>query len=110
MNHKLKIIIPIMVLLIIGIPFTVYSAVSNDTSQNSTNSSTSNNNLSQNSTNSSILDNNNLSQNSTKLLNVPNVIQPSNFTSGPASLQAVLAYYGSNTDLDEIINMTNSTQ
>jgi predicted double-glycine peptidase len=110
MNHKMKIIIPIVVLLIIGIPYTVYSAVSNDTSQNNTNSSASNNNLSQNSTNSSILDNNNLSQNSTKLLNVPNVIQPSNFTSGPASLQAVLAYYGSNTDLDEIINMTNSTQ
>jgi uncharacterized protein len=108
MNQKLKIVILIVVLLIIGIPLNVYSAVSNNNSQNSTNSDISDN-ISQNSTNSSILDNNNLSQNSTKLLNVPYVIQPSNYTSGPTSLQAVLAYYGSNTNLDKLINMTNST-
>ena len=78
------------------IPLNVYSAVSG-------------NNSTQNSTNSSLLDNNNLSQNNTTLLNVPYVNQPSNFTSGPTSLQAVLAYYGSNTSLDELINMTNST-
>src|SRR5664280_1454536 len=96
MNLKYKLIIPIMVLLMIVIPLNVYSAVSG-------------NNSTQNSTNSSLLDNNNLSQNNTTLLNVPYVNQPSNFTSGPTSLQAVLAYYGSNTNLDELINMTNST-
>jgi uncharacterized protein len=96
MNLKYKIIIPIMVLLMIMIPLNVYSAVTG-------------NNSTQNSTNSSILDNNNLSQNNTTILNVPNVNQPSNFTSGPAALQAVLAYYGSNTSLDKLINMTNST-
>ena len=85
-----------MVLLMIMIPLNVYSA---DSGNNST----------QNSTNSSLLDNNNLSQNNTTLLNVPYVNQPSNFTSGPTSLQAVLAYYGSNTSLDELVNMTNTT-
>jgi hypothetical protein len=96
MNLKYKLIIPIMVLLMIMIPLNVYSA---DSGNNST----------QNSTNSSLLDNNNLSQNNTTLLNVPYVNQPSNFTSGPTSLQAVLAYYGSNTSLDELVNMTNTT-
>jgi hypothetical protein len=96
MNLKYKLIIPIMVLLMIMIPLNVYSAVSG-------------NNSAQNSTNSSLLDNNNLSQNNTTLLNIPYVNQPSNFTSGPTSLQAVLAYYGSNISLDELINMTNST-
>jgi predicted double-glycine peptidase len=96
MNLKYKLILPIMVLIMIMIPLNVYSAVSG-------------NNSTQNSTNSSLLDNNNLSQNNTTLLNVPYVNQPSNFTSGPTSLQAVLAYYGSNTNLDELINMTNST-
>jgi uncharacterized protein len=95
MNLKYKLIIPIMVLLMIIIPLNVYSEVSG-------------NNSTQNITNSSILDNNNLSQNNTTLLNVPFVNQPSNFTSGPTSLQAVLAYYGSNTNLDTLINMTNS--
>ena len=85
-----------MVLLMIMIPLNVYSAVSG-------------NNSTQNSTNSSILDNNNLSQNTTTILNVPNINQPSNFTSGPTALQAVLAYYGSNTNLDKLINMTNSS-
>ncbi|WP_424725243.1 C39 family peptidase [Methanobacterium sp.] len=85
-----------MVLLMLMIPLNVYSAVTG-------------NNSTQNSTNSSFLDNNNLSQNNTTLLNVPYVNQPSNFTSGPTSLQAVIAYYGSNTSLDELINMTNST-
>jgi len=96
MKLKYKLIIPIMVLLMIMIPLNVYSA---DSGNNST----------QNSTNSSLLDNNNLSQNNTTLLNVPYVNQPSNFTSGPTSLQAVLAYYGSNTSLDELVNMTNTT-
>jgi uncharacterized protein len=84
-----------MVLLMILIPINVYSAVSNNSTQNSTNST--------------ILDNNNLSQNNTTLLNVPYVNQPSNFTSGPTSLQAVLAYYGSDPNLDDLINMTNTT-
>jgi predicted double-glycine peptidase len=96
MNLKYKLIIPLVVLILIMIPLNVYYAVSG-------------NNSTQNSTNSSLLDNNNLSQNNTTLLNVPYVNQPSNFTSGPTSLQAVLAYYGSNTSLDELINMTNST-
>ena len=96
MNLKYKIIISIMVLLMIMIPLNVYSAVTG-------------NNTTQNSSNSSLLDNNNLSQNNTTILNVPNVNQPSNFTSGPAALQAVLAYYGSTTSLDKLINMTNST-
>jgi predicted double-glycine peptidase len=85
-----------MVLLMIMIPLNVYSAASG-------------NNSTQNNTNSPLLDNNNLSQNNTTLLNVPYVNQPSNFTSGPTSLQAVLAYYGSNTGLDELTNMTNTT-
>lgn len=96
MNLKYKLIIPLVVLILIMIPLNVYSA---DSGNNST----------QNSTNSSLLDNNNLSQNNTTLLNVPYVNQPSNFTSGPTSLQAVLAYYGSNTSLDELVNMTNTT-
>ena len=96
MKLKYKLFIPIMVLLMLMIPLNVYSAASG-------------NNSTQNSTNSSLLDNNNLSQNNTTLLNVPYVNQPSNFTSGPTSLQAVLAYYGSNTSLDELINMTNTT-
>ena len=97
MNLKYKLILAIMVLILMIIPLNVYSA---DNGNNST----------QNITNSSILDTNNLSQNNTTLLNVPYVNQPSNFTSGPTSLQAVLAYYGTNTNLDELINMTNSTQ
>jgi len=96
MNLKYKLIIPILVLLMIMIPLNVYSAASG-------------NNSTQNNTNSPLLDNNNLSQNNTTLLNVPYVNQPSNFTSGPTSLQAVLAYYGSNTGLDELTNMTNTT-
>ena len=96
MNLKYKLIIITMVLIMIIIPLNVYSAVSG-------------NNSTQNSTNSSLLDTNNLSQNNTTILNVPNVNQPSNFTSGPASLRAVLGYYGSNTSLDQLVNMTNST-
>ncbi len=96
MNLKYKLIIPLMVLIMIMVPLNVYSAISG-------------NNSTQNITNSSLLDNNNLSQNNTTLINVPYVNQPSNFTSGPTSLQAVLAYYGSNTSLDELINMTNTT-
>ena len=58
---------------------------------------------------SDIIANNNITQNNTKLLNIPNVEQPNNYTSGPASLQAVLAYYGANVNLDELINTTNTT-
>jgi predicted double-glycine peptidase len=96
MNIKLKIILPVLVLLMIMIPLGVYSAV-ND------------NNLSQNTTNSPIMDNNNLSQNNTKFLNVPEVKQPSNYSSGPTALQAVLSYYGQDTNVDVLINMTNCT-
>jgi uncharacterized protein len=100
MNLKFKIIISILVLLIIIIPFNVYSAFSDNNSSNNTTI---------NGTNSTILANNNLSQNNTKLLNVPDVKQPSNYTSGPTSLQAVLGYYGTDIYLDKLINMTNST-
>lgn len=96
MNLKLKIILPVLVLLMIMIPLGVYSAV-ND------------NNLSQNTTNSPIMDNNNLSQNNTKFLNVPDVKQPSNYSCGPTALQAVLSYYGQDTNVDVLINMTNCT-
>jgi uncharacterized protein len=96
MNITWKIIIPIFVMTLIIVPLSAYSAV-NDT------------NLTGNSSNSSILDNNNLSQNNTTLLNVPNVIEPNNYSSGPASLQAVLSYYGMDMNADELINMTNCT-
>ncbi len=81
----------------IMIPLSVYSAVNNS-------------NQSLNTTNSSLILNNNLSQNNTTLLNVPDVYQPSNSSSGPTALQAVLSYYGSNIGLDELINMTNTSE
>ncbi len=96
MNLKLKIILPALVLLMIMIPLGVYSTV-NDS------------NLTQNTSNSSLMDNNNLSQNNTKFLNVPDVKQPSNYSSGPTALQAVLSYYGQDTNVDILINMTNCT-
>ena len=97
MNLKLKIILPIFALLIIMIPLSVYSAVNGS-------------NQSLNTTNSSLILNNNLSENNTTLLNVPDVYQPSNSSSGPTALQAVLSYYGTNIGEDELINMTNTTE
>ena len=94
---KFKIILPVFVLLIIIIPLSVYSAVNNS-------------NQSLNATNSSLIINNNLSENNTTLLNVPDVYQPSNSSSGPTGLQAVLSYYGTNIGVDELINMTNTTE
>ena len=97
MNLKFKILV--LIILIIFVPLSVYSAVLNDNSSNITNSTN----------NVSIMENNNLSQNSTKLLNVPNVKQPNNYSSGPASLEAVLDYYGTDVMVDELINITNTT-
>ncbi|MGO9387662.1 MAG: C39 family peptidase [Methanobacterium sp.] len=81
MRLRFDYIIIILALLLIIIPLTAYSDILN----------------------------NNITQNNTKLLNVPNVEQPNNYTSGPTSLQAVLAYYGTNINLDELINSTNTT-
>ena len=82
MKLRFEFIIFILALLLIIIPLTAYS---------------------------DILSNNNITQNNTKLLNIPNVEQPNNYTSGPTSLQAVLAYYGTNVNLDQLINTTNTT-
>ncbi|HTX61679.1 MAG TPA: C39 family peptidase [Methanobacterium sp.] len=60
--------------------------------------------------NSTILDDNNTTQNSTTLLNVPDVKQPTNSSSGPTSLQAVLVYYGTDVSVSKLINMTNTTE
>ena len=100
MNLKMK--ITVIVLLMILIPLGVYSAVTENTASNDTNSTVIGSNI-------SIMDNNNLSQNNTKLLDVPDVRQPSDYSSGPTSLQAVLSYYGMDINVDELINMTNST-
>ncbi len=81
MRLRFDYIIIILALLLIIIPLTAYSDILN----------------------------NNITQNNTKLLNVPNVEQPNNYTSGPTSLQAVLAYYGTNVNLDKLINSTNTT-
>jgi len=58
---------------------------------------------------STILEDNNITEINTTLLNVPDVTMPSNSSSGPASLQAVLAYYGTDTFADQLINMTNTS-
>ena len=97
MNLKLKIMV--LIILIIFVPLSVYSAVLSDNSSNITNSTN----------NVSIVENNNLSQNSTKLLDVPDVKQPNNYSSGPSSLEAVLDYYGNDVMVDELINTTNTT-
>lgn len=60
--------------------------------------------------NSTILDDNNTTQNNTTILNVPDVKEPTNYSSGPSSLQAVLAYYGTDTSISKIINITNTTE
>ena len=96
MNLKIKIIFSALIILLVMIPLGVYSANTNNTSQNNTNSS--------------ILSNNNLSQNNTTLLNVPNIVQPTSNTSGPAALQAVLSYYGMDINVDQLVNSTNTTQ
>jgi uncharacterized protein len=97
MNMKLKILV--LIIFIIFVPLSVYSAV---VSNNTTNITNSTNNI-------SVLENNNLSQNSTKLLDVPNVKEPNNYSSGPAALEAVLDYYGTDVMVDELINTTNTT-
>jgi len=102
MKPKLKIVLPILVFLVLIIPLGVYSAFMEDNLIVPNNSSVSDNNQ-------SLMDNNNLSQNNTRLLDVPDVRQPSNYSSGPASLQAVLDYYGMDMMVDDLINMTNST-
>ena len=97
MNLKLKIMV--LIILLIFIPLSVYSAVLSDNASNITNSTN----------NVSIMENNNLSQNSTKLLDVQDVKQPNNYSSGPSSLEAVLDYYGTDVMVDELINKTNTT-
>jgi predicted double-glycine peptidase len=101
MQLKLKILLPIIVVLLILIPLSVYSAIENATIANNS-SLVDNNNL-------SVMNNNNLSQNNTKLLDVPDVRQPSDYSCGPTSLQAVLGYYGMDMKVDDLINMTNCT-
>lgn len=59
---------------------------------------------------STILEENNITQNNTTLLNVPDVREPANYTSGPTSLQAVLAYYGTDATLSQLVNQTNTTE
>lgn len=59
---------------------------------------------------STILEDNNITQNNTTILNVPDTKQPNNSTSGAAALQAVLTYYGTDTFLDTLVNMTNTTE
>ncbi len=82
MKLRFEIILPILLLLIVTIPLTVYS---------------------------DILNSNNLTQNNTTILNVPNAQEPTNYSSGPTALQSVLAYYGTDVKVDELINMTNTT-
>lgn len=59
---------------------------------------------------STILEDNNITQNNTTILNVPDTKQSNNYTSGAAALQAVLTYYGTDTFLDTLVNMTNTTE
>lgn len=83
MKLRLEILLPISLFLLVIIPLGIYST---------------------------ILEENNITQNNTTLLNVPDVRQPTNSSSGPASLQAVLAYYGTGTSLDTLINQTNTSE
>lgn len=59
---------------------------------------------------STVLEDNNITQNNTTLLNVPDVKQPTNSSSGATCLQAVLAYYGTDKSVVDLINQTNSTE
>lgn len=59
---------------------------------------------------STILEDNNITTNNTTILNVPDVRQPTNSSSGATALQAVLAYYGTDTSLGILMNMTNTTE
>ncbi len=81
MRIRFEFIIFILALLLILIPLTVYSDVMDD----------------------------NITQNNATLLNVPNVDQPNNYSSGPTALQAVLVYYGTDVNINQLINMTNTT-
>lgn len=83
MKLRFEIILPVLAFILILIPLSIYSTV---------------------------MDTGNITQNNTTLLNVPDVRQPSNYTSGPAALQAVLAYYGTDVAVDELINQTNTTE
>jgi len=83
MKIGLKLLLPILLFILIVIPVGIYST---------------------------ILEDNNITNINTTLLNVPDVTMPNNFSSGPASLQAVLAYYGTDTFADQLINMTNTSE
>ncbi len=83
MKLRFQVILPIILFLLVIMPLGIYSTV---------------------------LEDNNITQNNTTLLNVPDVRQPTNSSCGPTSLQAVLAYYGTDTSLSKLINMTNSSE
>lgn len=83
MKLRLEILVLISLLFILALPMGIYST---------------------------ILEDNNITQNNTTILNVPDVRQPSNSSSGATALQAVLAYYGTDTSMESIINMTNTTE
>lgn len=83
MKLRLKFIVPLMLFILFALPLGIYSTV---------------------------LEENNITQNNTTLLNVPDINQPTNSSGGPASLQAVLAYYGTDVSVSKLINMTNTTE
>ena len=83
MNPRFRVALPILLFLFIIIPLGIYST---------------------------ILEENNITQNNTTLLNVPDVRQPTNSSSGPTSLQAVIDYYGTDIMVDKLMNMTNTSE
>lgn len=104
MNSEWKVLLLFLVFLIIMVPIGVYSTTDND--QNNTTEQNNTTNTSADVGNNPVLNNNNLSQNNTKLLDVPDVRQPTDYSCGPTSLQAVLCYYGMDMRVDDLINMT----
>ena len=83
MKTALKLLLPVLIFVLIIIPAGIYST---------------------------ILDDNNITEINTTLLNVPDITMPDNSSSGPAALQAVLSYYGTNLLTDQLINQTNTTE
>lgn len=107
MNLKWKIVLPFLVFLIIAVPISIYTATANE--QDNTTDLVNGTNTTADVGNNPVLNNNNLSQNNTKLLNVPDVRQPTDYSCGPTSLQAVLSYYGVDMRVEDLINMTHCT-
>ena len=83
MKTALKLLLPILIFILIIVPVGIYST---------------------------ILEDNNITQVNTTLLNVPDVTMPDNSSSGPAALQAVLSYYGTDVLTDQLINQTNTSE